>query len=95
MTNGSTLVNEPSILYFNGTKVLAKQIDFLKKSLDKNKNFNLQYNPIVQKALPPSVYSKSILFYVLIPLLLGLFISVILILLKSALKNKFNDKRSI
>jgi LPS O-antigen subunit length determinant protein (WzzB/FepE family) len=88
MTEGRSVVNEPDALFYKGTKVLTQQITYLNKLLNETKNLTLDYNPILEQASSPELITKSPIIYAAIALLLGLFFSLMIVLIRSLLRDK-------
>ena len=76
------LISDPSILFYRGTKVLDKQIAYLEDKKNKINDLNIIDTLISEKSINSYVISKSINFYILISLLLGLFFSILVTLFK-------------
>jgi hypothetical protein len=77
------MVNEPDPLFYKGTKVLTQQITYLNKLLNESKNLTLDYNPILERALSGSLITISPIIYAVTALLLGLFFSLMMVLIRS------------
>ena len=83
---GNSVVNEPSALFYKGSKVLSLQKSYLEELLKEIKEIDnnaLNYNPILEQASDPKLLSKSPSFFMIIALALGLFFSLIVILIRS------------
>jgi capsular polysaccharide biosynthesis protein len=63
--------------------VLTQQITYLNKLLNETKNLTLDYNPILEQASSPALITKSPIIYAAIALLLGLFFSLMIVLIRS------------
>ena len=83
MLEGRSVVNEPDALFYKGTKVLMQQITYLNKLLNETKNLTLDYNPILEQASSGSLITKSPINYAVIALFLGLFFSLITVLVRA------------
>ena len=82
---GNSVVNEPSALFYKGSKVLSQQKLYLMTLLKEIDNFTLNYNPILEQSsnttLKTVTYSPGILMA--IAFALGLFFSFIFIYIRS------------
>ena len=85
---GQSLVNEPGALFYKGTKVLTQKITYLNNILNETKNSTLDYNPILEQASSGSLITKSPIIYAAIALLLGLFFSLMIVFIRSLLRDK-------
>ena len=83
LDEGRGVVNEPEALFYKGTKILTQQITYLNKLLNEAKNLTLDYSPILEQASTGSLITKSPIIYAAIALLLGLFFSLIIVLIRS------------
>jgi capsular polysaccharide biosynthesis protein len=83
IVEGRSVVNEPDALFYKGTKVLTQQITYLNKLLNETKNLTLDYNPILEQASSPALITKSPIIYAAIAFLLGLFFSLLIVLIRS------------
>jgi|LakMenEpi03Aug12_release.lakeMendotaPanAssembly.Ray.scaffolds.fasta_scaffold228509_1 LPS O-antigen subunit length determinant protein (WzzB/FepE family) len=79
--------NNSDILFFLGTKILTIKINNLENLLDKDKTLRLNYNPI-KKKINPSANFKSPKIYLALSFVLGLFFSLVILFIKSLMKNK-------
>jgi LPS O-antigen subunit length determinant protein (WzzB/FepE family) len=79
------VVNEPQPLFYKGTKVISQNLDYLNKRLIKLENDQFNYNIILQKALTLKNPTSLPLYFVL-GLILGSFLSLVIIYLKNILK---------
>lgn len=77
---------EPTELFYKGTKVLSKNINFLNKRLIKLENDEFDYNIIHQKFINIPHSSISLFLYFALGLMLGLFLSLVIIYLKNVIK---------
>jgi len=84
----SQVVNEPEALFYKGTKVLSQSIIIDKKLLQKLENDQFNYNPILDKGISLKINTISSYAFFAIGLFVGFFLSCIIIVFKSALKNK-------
>jgi LPS O-antigen subunit length determinant protein (WzzB/FepE family) len=84
----SQVITEPEALFYKGTKVLLQSIIIDKKLLQSLENNQFNYNHISDKGIITPVNPKYSYFYFLIGLFVGFFLSCIIALFKSALKNK-------
>ena len=78
-------VNEPEALFYKGTKVISENLNNLNKRLIKLENDQFNYNAVLQKALTLDNSTNLSLYFVL-GLILGSFLSLVIIYLKSILK---------
>ena len=86
-TSQQQVVNEPEALFYKGTKVISENLNYLNKRLIKLENDQFNYNVILQKALTLKNPINLSLYFVL-GLILGSFLSLIIIYLKNILKYK-------
>ena len=84
-TNQQQVVNEPEALFYKGTKVISENLNNLNKRLIKLENDQFNYNAVLQKALTLDNSTNLSLYFVL-GLILGSFLSLVIIYLKSILK---------
>jgi LPS O-antigen subunit length determinant protein (WzzB/FepE family) len=84
-TNQQQVVNEPEALFYKGTKVISENLNYLNKRLIKLENDQFNNNVISQKALTLKNPINLSLYFVL-GLILGSFLSLIIIYLKNILK---------
>jgi LPS O-antigen subunit length determinant protein (WzzB/FepE family) len=84
-TNQQQLVNQPEELFYKGTKVITENLNYLNKRLIKLENDQFNYNIILQKTLTLKDPINLPLYFVL-GLILGSFLSLIIIYLKNILK---------
>jgi LPS O-antigen subunit length determinant protein (WzzB/FepE family) len=86
MNQSTQVVNEPNDLFYKGSKILSHEITYLKRLLIKLENDQFYYEITTDK--PFSSYVKtSSLKYFAIALMIGLFLSLIIIFFKGILKN--------
>ena len=85
-TSQQQAVNEPEALFYKGTKVLSENLNYLNKRLIKLENDQFNYNIILQKALTLKNPINLPLYFAL-GLMLGLFLSLVIIFFKGILKN--------
>lgn len=85
MNEGNTNYNsnESAPLFYKGTKVLSQKLFYLNQLLNQTKDLTLAYDPILEKASVPSLISTSnpSLTFAAIGFLLGVFLSLIIILI--------------
>jgi len=79
------VINEPEPLFYKGTKVISQNLDNLNKRLIKLENDQFNYNIILQKALTLK-HIPSLRLYFVLGLILGSFLSLVIIYLKNILK---------
>jgi hypothetical protein len=79
--------NNSDLLFFLGTKILTLKTTYLENLLDQNKTIRLDYNPISKK-IKPSANFKSPKIYLALSFVLGFFFSLVIIFIKSSIKNK-------
>ena len=84
-TSQQQVVNEPEALFYKGTKVISENLNYLNKRLIKLENDQFNYNVILQKALTLKNPINLPLYFAL-GLILGSFLSLIIIYLKNILK---------
>ena len=85
ITNQGQVVNEPEALFYKGTKALSENLNYINKRLIKLENDQFNYNVILQKALT-STNPINLTSYFVLGLILGSFLSLIIIYLKNILK---------
>lgn len=83
--NQITVVNEPEALFYMGSKVLTQEIIHFEELLKDIESFVLEYNPIINSSLKPTLVSKPVIFFISILSIAGLFISLIFVFLRSLL----------
>jgi LPS O-antigen subunit length determinant protein (WzzB/FepE family) len=81
------VINEPEAIFYKGTKVLSQSIISYKKLLQKLENDQFNYTLISDKAISFKI-NRMFLYYILGGLVTGFFMSLLIIFLKNALKNK-------
>ena len=81
------VVNEPEDLFYKGTKILSQEIIYLKKVLIKLENDQFDYDFISDKPLNSPVNKMPNLLYFAIGLMLGLFLSLVIIFFMGILRN--------
>ena len=79
---GNSVVNEPSALFYKGSKVLSQQIVYLEKLLNEIETFVFEYNPILDSPTKASLVSTSVTVFIYNAFALGLFLSLIFIFLR-------------
>jgi LPS O-antigen subunit length determinant protein (WzzB/FepE family) len=84
-TNQQQIVNEPEALFYKGTKVISENLNYLNKRLIKLENDQFNHNIILQKALTIK-NPISLPLYFALGLILGSFLSLVIIYLKNILK---------
>jgi LPS O-antigen subunit length determinant protein (WzzB/FepE family) len=97
MIASNTNINTPQLpfnipihsdaLFLLGTKVITLKTIYLENLLDQNKTIRLNYNPISEK-ITPSANFISPKIYLALFFILGFFFSLIIIFIKSSMKNK-------
>ena len=86
LNNQNTVVNEPEGLFYKGAKVLSQKIFHLNKQLANLNADKFDYNPILDKASPPSLVSKkSSFFYIISGLGFGFFLSLLILYFRNIL----------
>ena len=85
-TANQQIVNEPEALFYKGTKVLSENLNYLNKGLIRLENDQFNYNIILQKPMTLPNNRISLPLYFAIGLMLGLFLSLVIIHLKNILK---------
>ena len=81
------VVNEPEALFYKGTKVLLENIVNLNKKLIKLENDQFVFNIISEKPMTLPSDPKILPLYFALGLMLGLFLSLVIIFFKGILKN--------
>ena len=84
------MVSEPEAAFYKGIKVLSQSIIIDKKLLQRLENDQFNYSFILDKGMVHKLntISNSLYYFFSIGLLIGFFLSCIIIFFKSALKNK-------
>ena len=85
-TSQQQVVIEPESLFYKGIKVISENINYLNKRLIKLENDQFNYNIISQQAFTLKD-SISLPLYFALGLMLGLFLSLVIIFFKGILKN--------
>jgi hypothetical protein len=88
MNVGNAVVNEPTALFYKGTKVLSERLVHLNELLNKTKSITLGYNPILEKASNALLITRSLFTILAFFFWTGFFFSIIIIFIKLLLKNK-------
>jgi LPS O-antigen subunit length determinant protein (WzzB/FepE family) len=83
MSEGKPAVNDTNELFYKGIKVLSQQIIYLEKELNQIKKFNIDYNLILDKSFSPQKISNSPILIMIIAFIFGIFLSIVIIYLKS------------
>jgi capsular polysaccharide biosynthesis protein len=81
------VVNEPTDLFYKGSKILSQEIVDLKNLLIKLENEQFNFEIIVDKPLSSPVKKMPNLVYFAVGLMLGLFLSLGIVFFKGILKN--------
>jgi len=87
LNNYPQVINEPTDLFYKGSRILSQEIVDLKKLLIKLENEQFNFEIIVDKPLNSSFKKISNLEYFAIGLMLGLFLSLGIVFFKGILKN--------
>jgi len=85
MTSGSSVVNEPSSLFYLGTQVLSQQSKYFKKLLLDLESDKLNFDVILDKASPARTIDNN-LFRTWMGSVFGFFFSLVVIFFKFLLK---------
>jgi LPS O-antigen subunit length determinant protein (WzzB/FepE family) len=88
LDNQTQVVNEPEDLFYKGTKVLAQNIIYLKRLLQKLENDQFDYNPILDKASLSVFQNISPPLFFVFGLILGFLLSLVIIFLRNTLNEK-------
>jgi LPS O-antigen subunit length determinant protein (WzzB/FepE family) len=83
-----SLLAEPEALFYRGTKVLSQELIYLNLLLNDVKNTTYDNNIILHKATPAMLITKEPHFIMVISFIFGLFLSFIIVFLKSTFKRK-------
>jgi LPS O-antigen subunit length determinant protein (WzzB/FepE family) len=86
-TSQQQVVIEPEALFYKGTKVLEENIINLNKKMMKLENDQFVFNIMSQKPMTLPNDTKSLTLYFALGLMLGLFLSLVIIFFKGILKN--------
>ena len=89
LNNQSQVVNEPTDLFYKGSKVLSQEIVDLKNLLIKLENEQFDYSIILQKPMTFPNNLESLPLNFALGLILGLFLSLLIIFLKNIFKQKY------
>ena len=81
------MINEPEELFYSGVTVIQKEIDSLNKLITEAKDLKLDFDPILDQASKPIVISNSPLKFGILGFIVGLFLSLIYILVRNVLKD--------
>jgi hypothetical protein len=81
-------ISEPKALFYKGSKVLSKYINYNKKLLQKLENDEFNYNYILDTGITLKINTTPLYFNFLIGLFIGFFVSCLIIFFKNVLKNK-------
>ena len=86
MPDGNSVVNEPGTLFYRGSKVLEKQLEHL-RLLEKNTvQYNLNYNPILDKASPLVLISTPAKNFIIPSFFVGMLLSFFVLLVRNSYK---------
>ena len=80
------MINEPKELYYSGVKVIQNEIDNLNNTITEAKKLKLDFNPVLDKASKPINISDSPLKFGIFGFIVGLFSSLIYIIIRNVLK---------
>ena len=72
----TSVVNEPDALFYKGSRVLTIKLENLQNTLEEIQSFQLEYNPIVDKASSSVIISKNISYFLITSLAIGLMITI-------------------
>ena len=86
--NNQQLVNETEATFYKGSKVLEQNLVQLKKLLQKLEIDQFNHDLIIDKASPPSDYTKTNILTIFISFIFGFLISLIVVFLKSQIRIK-------
>lgn len=78
-------VNDPTTFFYKGSKVLNLQKLYFEQSLEQIENFTLNYNPIFEQDLAPTLITRQSFVYMAASFFIGLFFSLIIIFIRSTL----------
>ena len=87
MINSNQVINEPQDLFYKGSKIMSQEIIYLKKLLTKLENEQFNFEIILDKSLNYSFNTTPNHLYFVIGLMIGLFLSLVIIFCKSILKS--------
>jgi LPS O-antigen subunit length determinant protein (WzzB/FepE family) len=88
LNSQTQVVNDPEALFFKGRKILAQEIIHLKKLLQKLENDQFNYNFILDKSSKPILNSLNLYLFFVFGLILGFLLSLVIIFLRNAFKEK-------
>ncbi len=80
---GITLLNELAALYYKGSKILSQEKEYLEELLKETDNNTFNYDPILEQASDSKIISKSVFFFPVISLIMGLLVSSLMIIVRS------------
>jgi len=86
MTNSNQVINEPPDLFYKGSKIISQEIIYLKKLLIKLENEQFNFEIILDKSSNYSDNTIPNLSHFVIGLIIGLFLSLVIIFFKSIFK---------
>jgi len=86
MTNSNQVINEPQDLFYKGSKIISQEIIYLKKLLIKLENEQFNFEIILDKSSNYLDNTIPNLSHFVIGLIIGLFLSLVIIFFKSIFK---------
>jgi LPS O-antigen subunit length determinant protein (WzzB/FepE family) len=86
MTNSNQVINEPQDLFYKGSKIISQEIIYLKKLLIKLENEQFNFEIILDKSSNYSDNTTPNFSHFVIGLIIGLFLSLVIIFFKSIFK---------
>ena len=81
------MINEPKEMYYSGTKVIQTKIETLNKLIAEAKELKLDFDPILDRASKPISISHSPLKFGILGFIVGLFLSLVFIIVRNVLKS--------
>jgi len=80
------IVTEPEALFYKGTKVITENLKYLNTKMIKLENEQFDYNIILEKSITHAINPVSSSLYFALGLMLGSFLSFVIIFFKNKLK---------
>jgi len=73
---------QPDDLFYEGTIVIEKKLDYLEQKLDKVKAENFKFNLVIDYPQNKKLYSTKPIYYVFVAFILSLFLSFVIVIIK-------------
>ena len=84
------MINQPKDLYYKGVRVIESEVNFLNKLIAEAKEFEFNFNPILDQASTPTNISDSPLKFGILGFVAGLFLTLVYLIIRDILLKKNN-----